>query len=42
MLPLGSIQPISVNLESSDINKEELCMSHEKIVERNQEVHHSV
>ncbi|GBB88371.1 hypothetical protein RclHR1_14940003 [Rhizophagus clarus] len=33
--PLGAIQPIPVNLESSDINKEELCMSHEKIVQRN-------
>jgi len=33
--PLGPIQSISVNLESSDINKEELCTSHEKIVERN-------
>ena len=29
--PLGPIQPISVNLESSNINKEELCASHEKI-----------
>ena len=35
MPPLGSIQSISVNLESSDINKEELCTSHEKIVEKN-------
>lgn len=35
MSPLGPIQPISVNLESSDINKEELCTSHEKIVKRN-------
>lgn len=34
MPPLGPIQPISVNLESSDINKEELCASHEKITER--------
>ncbi|GBB91975.1 hypothetical protein RclHR1_19460007 [Rhizophagus clarus] len=33
--PLGPIQPIPVNLESSDINKEELCTLHEKIVERN-------
>jgi hypothetical protein len=36
--PLGPIQPISVNLESSessDINKEESYTSHEKIVERN-------
>jgi len=28
-------EPISVNLESLVINKEELCTSHEKIVERN-------
>ncbi len=35
MPPLGPIQPISVNLGSSDINKEKLCTSHEKIVERN-------
>ena len=28
-------EPISVNLESSVINKEELCTSHEKIVKRN-------
>src|SRR3954464_4640367 len=35
MPPLGSIQPISMNLESSDINKEELCASHERIVKRN-------
>jgi len=35
MPPLGPIQPISVNLESSVINKEELYTSHEKIVERN-------
>lgn len=27
MPPLGLIQPISVNLESSDINKEELCIA---------------
>ncbi|GBC01019.1 hypothetical protein RclHR1_04030014 [Rhizophagus clarus] len=33
--PLGPIQPIPVNLESSDINKEELYMLYEKIVERN-------
>ncbi|CAG8742869.1 5083_t:CDS:1 [Dentiscutata erythropus] len=35
MPPLGPIQPFSVNLESSDINKEELCTSYKKIVERN-------
>jgi hypothetical protein len=31
---LGSIQPITMNLKSSDINKEELYALHEKVKER--------
>ncbi|CAG8805464.1 24229_t:CDS:1, partial [Dentiscutata erythropus] len=37
MPSLGPIQLFSMNLESSDINKEELCTSYEKIVEKNSE-----
>jgi len=36
--PLGPIQPISVNLESSDTNNENLDASYEKMVEKNTKI----